>query len=362
MEKNKIKLFDPVTGQKEENYLIKVLKSGLWASGSGTGPVLEFEKKFQKYIGAKSCVALNSGTAALHLALSTLDFEKKEVILPSLSFISSANAVLYNGGKPIFVDVDLKTLCILPSEVEKKINNNTKAIMPVHFAGMPSDLNNLKKVARDFKVPLIEDAAHACGSTYKRKKIGSHGEFVCFSFHPVKNLAMPAGGLISLNSTKHLKLRKRLASRRWCGITDRKDSFYDVKELGWNFYMNNFSAAIGLAQLDKLDKLNNKRKKIAKKYFKKINLELKMPFSEDCSYHFYWILVKNRDEFRKNMWKVGIETGIHYNPIHKMSLYKGSSKLPITEKISNEIVSLPIHPNLSELDIEKIIISVNKFI
>lgn len=356
-----IKLFDPFITGEEEKYLKKILKSGFWASGAGIGYVSAFEKKFKKYVGSKECVAVNSGTAALHLALSSVDLENKEVILPSLSFVSTAHAILYNKGKPIFADVDPKTLCIDPLDVEKKLKNKTKIILPVHFAGMPSNLNKLMKLARDSDVTLIEDAAHACGAQFSGKKIGAHGQMVCFSFHPVKNLAMPSGGLISINQSSHTKLKKMFAAKRWCGITDRKESFYDIKEIGWNFYLNEFSAAIGLSQLKQVDILNSIRKKIAKRYFHEINIEEKMLYDEDCSYHFYWILVKRRDEFRKKMKNVGIETGTHYIPIHTFSMYKNDKSLPITESIGKSIVSIPTHPNLSSYDVDRIINSINKF-
>lgn len=173
---------------------------------------------------------------------------------------------------------------------------------------------------------------------------------------------MPSGGLISINNSNFAKLKKILSSRRWCGITDRKDSFYDVKEIGWNFYLNEFSAAIGLAQLEKLDLLNKRRKEIAKRYHKEISIDNKMPFTEDCCYHFYWLNVHNRTQFRKKMASVGIETGTHYTPIHRFSMYKKTTnKLPITENIANSIVTLPTHPNLSDDDVNRVIAMINKF-
>lgn len=360
--KRKIKLFDPVVTGKEIRYVKEILKNGFWASGAGTGFVLEFEKKFQQYIGTKECVAVNSGTAALHLALSASNIENKEVILPSLSFVSTAHAVLYNNAKPIFVDVDPKTLCLDAAEVEKKITKNTKAIMPVHFAGMPANLDHFTKLVRDSKINLIEDAAHACGAQFNGKKIGSHGQMVCFSFHPVKNLAMPSGGLIAINQPNYKHLKKILTTRRWCGITDRKETFYNIKEIGWNFYMNEVSAAIGLAQLEKLDATNTQRRKIAKRYYQEINLDEKMPFDKNSSYHFYWILVKNRDKFRKKMSDAGIETGTHYTPIHQFTMYKTDQKLPMTEKISKSIVSIPTHPNLSDNHVDQVIKSINELV
>ncbi len=358
----KIKLFDPHVEQAEENAVKKLLRSKFWASGAGTGNVLKFEKEFKNYVKSKSCVAVNSGTAALNLALSLFDIKNKEVILPSMSFVSTAHCIIENGGKPVFVDIEPHTLCIDPKKIEQAVSKNTSAIIPVHFGGMPCNLDKIHNIAKSFNLDVIEDAAHAVGTTWKNsKKIGTHGSAVCFSFHPVKNLAMPTGGLISLNHKNHKTFEKILNSRRWCGITDRKQTDYDVKEIGWNYYMNEFSAVIGLQQLKKLDKLNKIRKKIAKKYSKKIHHNFKMPFDENCSYHLYWILVKNRENFRQKLANKGIETGTHYKPIHKMKMYKTSKKLPITEKIGKEIVTIPIHPNLNDFEINKIIKYVNEF-
>ena len=357
----KIKLFDPHIDNSERNALIKTLDSRFWASGSGVGNVKKFEILFKNYIKSKSCIAVNNGTSALNLALSLFDIKNKEVILPSLSFISTAHAVKINGGKPIFVDVDPKTLCIDHNEIKAKISSKTKLILPVHFAGMPCNLKEIQKLCKLHKIDFVEDAAHASGSKYNKKRIGSHGSAVCFSFHPVKNLAMPTGGLISLNTKDNINFEKKLIARRWCGITNRKGFTYDVKELGWNYYMNEFSATIGISQLKKLDKMNLIRKKIAKKYENEIKIKTKIPFNEDCSYHLYWLLVENRSMFMKNMEKSGIETGIHYKPIHAMSMYNSKHDLPITNYVGKKIVSIPIHPNLKESDIDKIIKSVNKF-
>ena len=359
--KKQIKLFDPVIDSTEKKAILKVLNSRFWASGSGSGNVLKFENKFKKYIQSKSCVAVNSGTAALNLAFSLFDIKNKEVILPSLSFVSTAHCIVENGGIPIFVDIEPDTLCIDPKKIKQAVSKNTAAIIPVHFGGMPCNLDKIHNIAKSFNLDIIEDAAHAVGTKFGRKKIGTHGSAVCFSFHPVKNLAMPTGGLISINHKNHKKFKQLLFSRRWCGITDRKETDYDVKELGWNYYMNEFSAVIGLTQLKKLDKLKKIRKSIAKKYQQKIELENKMPYDHNCSYHLYWILVNNRKKFREKLSDVGIETGTHYKPIHLMKMYKKSISLPMTERIGKQIVTIPIHPNLKNSEIEKIINSVNKF-
>jgi dTDP-4-amino-4,6-dideoxygalactose transaminase len=359
--KKLIKLFDPYVSKQEEIELIKTMRSHFWASGSGVGNVEKFENQFQKYIGSNACIAVNSGTAALNLALSLIDIKNKEVILPSLSFVSTAHAIIENGGIPKFVDIDPVTLCIDHAEIEKSITKKTTAIIPVHFGGMPCNLTKINELAKKNHLTIIEDAAHASGTTFKNKKIGSHSTAVCFSFHPVKNLAMPTGGLISINSLQYKKFLRILQARRWCGITNRTNTSYDVNELGWNYYMNEFSATIGLIQLRKLESMNKKRKTIAKKYHKEITITEKCNFKNDSSYHLYWIIVKDRKKFMKNMLDNGIETGIHYKPIHTLSMYKQKQRLPITENVGKHIVSIPIHPNLKESDTDRIIYLINKF-
>lgn len=355
-----IKLFDISIGTEEQIAINKVLKSKFWASGSGIANVAKFELGFKKFVSAKSCVAVNSGTAALHLALALQDIKNKEVILPSLSFVSTAHAVIYNGGKPVFVDIDPKTLCIDPAKAKKDITKKTKVILPVHFGGMPCNLTQIGIICKKYKISLIEDAAHAAGASYNNKMIGSHGTSVCFSFHPIKNLAMPTGGAITLNDQNFKKSSEILKSLRWCGISNRKGPKYDVSYLGWNYYMNEFSAAIGLVQLKKLLRMNQRRKNIAKRYYKEIQVDKKMPYNKNCSYHLYWIQVSKRDYFIKKMKESNIETGIHYLPIHKMKFYN-YKKLPITEAVSKKIVSIPMHANLTDSEVTKVIRYVNKF-
>lgn len=354
-----IKIFDPCVDGKEENALKKTFQSHFWSSGSGVGQVSIFEESFRKYVDADECVAVNSGSAALHLALSLIDIKNKEVIVPSLTFVSTVHSILLNGGKPVFVDVESDTLCIDPELVKKSINKKTRAILPVHFGGMSANLDELNNFS-DKKIHLVEDAAHATGTIYKNKKIGSHG-IVCHSFNPTKNLAMPGGGAITLNGKNSTSFKKILNSRRWCGMSNRKGTKYDITEIGWNYFMNEFSAAMGIEQIKKQDLLTRKRKKIAKRYFEEIHVETKMPYDENCSYHLYWLKIKNRDKFMKKMLENNIQTGIHYQPVHLMSFYKGKYKLPNTEKAGNEIISLPMHPNLTDSDVSKVIKFTNKF-
>jgi len=179
----------------------------------------------------------------------------------------------------------------------------------------------------------------------------------------VKNLAMPTGGMIAINDRNHKKIRDTLLARRWCGITNRKGPHYDVRDIGWNYYMNEFSAAIGLIQLNRLNSSNQARKEIAKRFCKELKAEQTIPYTKNCIYHIFWILVKNRKSFMKKMFDFGVETGIHYKPIHNLTYYnKKNNNLPVTDKISEKIVSIPIHPNLSDNDVSFIIKSINKII
>jgi len=355
----KIKLFAPKFDNKEIIASTKALRSSNWASGAGKGKVLEFERRFCKYIDAKECVALSSGTAALHLALNVLDVRNKEVLVPSLTFVTTVHAILYNGGIPVFVDVNPHTLCIDPDDVRKKITKNTKAVMPVHFGGFPSEMNPINNIAKDNSLHVVDDAAHACGAKYRGKKIGSENELSCFSFHPVKNLAMPKGGAITINCKNSSSIRRKLDSLRWCGIDNRNGPFYDVTSLGFNHYMDEISAAIGIEQLKKVDASNNIRKRIAKRYNQELKIEEKMPFDKNSSYHLYWIRTKNRARFMKNMSESGIEVGAHYKAVHLMSFYRSNVKLPITEQMADEIVTIPMHPSLTSNEIDRVIKTAN---
>jgi len=290
---------------------------------------------------------VNSGTAALHLALSLYNIKGKEVILPAMSFVSTANAILYNGGIPVFADVKEDTLCLDAADVLRKKTNKTTAIIPVHFGGMPCQLWDYGDM------PVIEDAAHASGSVLGGRRVGADGHAICFSFHPIKNLAMPSGGAIALNHIDPLDVEK-LKARRWCGITDREGMKYDVQELGWNYYMNEISAAIGIEQLKKLDDHNQRRYEIAERYHDNLTKHNPMPLDSFCSYHLYWIRVKGRRKFIQKMLDHDIEVGIHYTPIDHFKLYK-RAHLPVTDKVAPEIVSLPIHPGMSDDMVSRVI-------
>jgi dTDP-4-amino-4,6-dideoxygalactose transaminase len=228
-------------------------------------------------------------------------------------------------------------------------------------------MKEILKISKKYGIKIIEDAAHAAGANYGKNKIGSHGFAVCFSFHPIKNLAMPTGGLISINDKKYKNIREKIQTKRWCGISNRHDggtadALYDINEIGDNYYMNEISAVIGIEQLKKLNKMNSIRKKIAKRYASELEMTKKMAYSNDCAYHLYWICVKNRDKLRKKLLENGIQTGTHYRPIHTFRLYHNKKiKLPVTDRVGNEIITLPIHPNLTDNQVTKVISLINKF-
>jgi perosamine synthetase len=250
-----------------------------------------------------------------------------------MSFVSTAHAILYNGGKPAFADVSSRTLCLNPKTLPYR--GNTAAIIPVHFGGMECEVKKAE-------VPIIEDSAHRIKRGCVRNNI------TCFSFHPVKNLSTLGGGAIAAN----VKL-DRLRDKRWCGITDRVEQYYDVKEIGWNYYMSEVSAAIGLVQLERLDMMNKRRQEIAYRYRTMLEYS-SMQYEEGVPYHLYWIRVKHRPKFIKKMTDAGIEVGIHYHPIDQMSMYN-KVDLPVTDKISEELVTLPMHTRLTDQDVDSII-------
>jgi dTDP-4-amino-4,6-dideoxygalactose transaminase len=357
----RIKIFDPVIGKEEAHAVKRVLQSHQWAIGSGDGLVSKFESRFRDYIGSKYCVAVDSGTAALHLALSVIDVRNKEVIIPSLCFVSVAHVVEYNGGVPVFADIDPKTLCITPEEISKKMTKKTKAVIPVHFGGLPCKIDKIGEIARSNKVDVIEDAALAAGSDYQGKKIGSHSDFVCFSFHPVKNIAMPKGGAVALNGKNADKAEKELKSLRWYGISEKSLFGYTVRTCGLNYYMNEFSAAIGLEQIRKLDKMVKRRRAIAKRYVRELDIVDKMPFDSNCSYNFFWLLTKNRTRLIREFSAAEIECGTYHTPIHRLQKYGIKSKLIHTDRIAAQLVCIPCHPLLKEDDVDKIISIVNRY-
>jgi perosamine synthetase len=367
---NVIPVFKPAYDNQEIEALREPFSSG-WI---GLGPkTKEFEEKFARFIKTKYAVGLNSGTAALHLAMKVLGVEGGEVITTPITFVSTNHAILYNNATPVFADVEADTLNIDPKEVEKLISKKTKAIVVVHYGGHACDMEPIMELARKHQLKVIEDCAHACGGSYNGQSTGSIGDMGCFSFHAVKNLACGEGGMITLNDEEQ---DNRLKSLRWLGITkgtwDRSNNegyswFYNVAEVGYKAHMNDIPAVLGLVQLRKLEGLNNRRREIVQMYnaaFSRLNW-LKPPVEKSytrSALHNYVVKVEQRDRFVQYMTEKGISTGVHYYPNHLYPVYKPFyRKLPVAESVWRKIVTLPLFPDLTHSQISYIIETVSGF-
>ncbi len=369
-----IQLFRTNISEKSIKAVIKVLRSGWLSLGPKTA---EFEEKFAEYVGAKYAVALNSCTAALHLALIISGVkEGDEVITTPLTFVSTNHVILYQGALPVFADVNPKTYCIDPESIKKMITKKTRAVIVMHYGGHPCELDKIYKIAKKHNLKVIEDAAHACGSSYKGKKIGSFG-LTCFSFHAVKNLPTGDGGMITTDNKNYYERLKKL---RWLGIdkstyertkADKKNSDiyawkYNVPEVGYKYHMNDINAAIGIEQLKLLDKENAYRRKLAKIYNQGLSHPdiISLPHvSPDVvtSQHLYVIQVKKRDGLIVKLKANGIAPGVHYRPNNIYPMYNGyKADIGVVTKISGNIISLPMHTLLSKKDVSEIAKIINQ--
>ncbi|MFA5374644.1 MAG: DegT/DnrJ/EryC1/StrS family aminotransferase [Dehalococcoidia bacterium] len=360
-------------GDEEVEAVAKTLRSG-WI---GLGPkTKEFEEKFAKYIGVKYAVALNSCTAALHLAVNVLGIDSGEVITSPITFVSTAHAVLYNNATPVFADVQADTLNINPADIKKKITKKTKAIIPVHYGGHSCDMDEIMKLAAKHNLWVIEDAAHACGGEYKGIKAGAIGNLGCFSFHAVKNLATGDGGMITTNDEE---IYKRLLKLRWVGINkdtyhrskEGYDWYYDVECLGFKDHMNDITASIGIVQLKRLDAMNNKRRKIVNKYnkaFKELEW-VETPVERDyvkSSLHNYAVKVNkvDRNELIAYLAKRGVSSSVHYMPLYLHPYYKEigiKGDCPIADKVWKKLVNLPLYPDMTDEDLSRVITAIRDF-
>lgn len=368
-----IPIFQPNTNEEEIIALKEVLES-CWL---GLGPkTAEFEEKFATYIGTNYAVALNSGTSALDLAIKLFDIhEGDEVLVPTMTFVSTAHAVVYNRAIPVFVDIDKKTLNIDIEDAKNKVTERTKAVIPVHYSGRPVDIDVLKSgLSKD--IIIIEDAAHASGSSCKGKKCGALGDIGTFSFHVVKPLiAGGDGGAITLNDEKMKQRAKRL---RWLGIDkttwertgENKEYLwdYDVEEIGLKCHMNDLQAAFAIVQLKKLDegiRLRRERANLYSELLSEIN-EVECPLSDDneyrSSWHLYCIKCEKRDELSVYLKEQGITTGVHYKPIHLYSCY-GEKKpyLKNAEEVFKTILTLPLFVALTFEEVRYIVDKVKVF-
>lgn len=368
-------------GEEEKNEVIGVLNSG-WLT---TGPkVKQFEEDLARYAGAKFAIAVNSGTAALHCCMAALDIKPgDEVITTPFTFLATVNSIIYLGGTPVLADVDKNTFNINPQEIRKKITSRTKAIIPVHYGGLPCEMDEILSIARRHNLKVVEDAAHALSAEYNSRRIGSFGDATIFSFHPVKNITTAEGGMILTNDAE---IAKRCVMHRTHGITKEAmerygknaDWMYDMQRIGYRYNMTEFQAALGVAQLKKIDCFQKRREEIVASYdqeFSKIP-ELIIPprvAGLKSSWHLYVVRIReelltaDRNQIIKALKAENIGVNVHYIPIHLHSYYQQNYGLakgmfPITENIYDSIITLPLFPKMGEQDVQDVIIAVKKVI
>lgn len=354
--------------EEAKKNVLEVLNSTYISAGKVAS---NFEKELAQKLGLKNPISLNSGTSALHLALEVAGIGiGDEVIIPPQTFVATGLAVLMCGAKPIFADIQLDTGNISPESIKSKITKNTKAIIPVHYGGYPCDMDEIQEIANEHNIIVIEDAAHALGASYKFKPIGGISQFTCFSFQAIKMLTTADGGaLCCLNAEDY----KRAINKRWFGI-DRENSkpsvlgerVYDIDELGYKYHMNDLSAAMGVGNLTDIDTLLFKRSEIAKKYFNELNniegLQL-LKYKDDrvSSNWLFTILVERRVDFIKHLAKYNIPSSVAHLRIDKNSIFGGiTPNLPNMEVFNEKQVSIPVHSNLTDRDIELIINTIKK--
>lgn len=356
--------------EEDINAVSNVLRSGWITGGKEVGL---FEDDFKKFVSSKYATSCSNGTTALHLSMMAIGIKPgDEVITTPLTFAASANCVLYQGGKPIFVDINEKNLEIDPNLITEKITKNTKAIITVDYAGLPSPLDELKKISQENDLFLIEDAAHSVGATYKNQKVGSIADLTTFSFHPVKQMTTGEGGMVTTNSAE---LATKIEMLRNHGIDksgaqrfgSNANWYYEMKMLGNNYRLTDFQCALGRTQLKKLPSFIKRRKEIADKYnalLSDSNLILP-PQAQNSSHswHIYPIQInKNlpddsiRNELFSYLRSVNIGVNVHYIPVHLHPYYQENfnyppNLFPVTEKVFRRIITLPIFPKMTNDDV-----------
>jgi UDP-4-keto-6-deoxy-N-acetylglucosamine 4-aminotransferase len=349
-----------------------------------TGPKIEeIEKKVAQYTNVKYAVAISNGTAALHAACFAAGISPgDEVIVTPLTFAASANCILYCGGKPVFADIDKNTYNIDPEDIERLITDKTKAIIPVHFTGQPVDIDKINEIAKKYNLTVIADGAHALGAEYKGKIVGPQTDMMTLSFHPVKHITTGEGGMILTNDEK---LYKRLKIFRSHGITKDKDEmqnyegpwFYEQQYLGYNYRMTDIQAALGISQMNKLDKFLSLRRKYASMYndafskMEEITIPYQLPYV-NSSWHIYVLqlnlerLNATRKEIYEALERENIGVNVHYIPVYYHPYYKqlGYKRgiCPNAEYIYQRIITLPLFPKMNENDVYDVIKAVKKVI
>jgi perosamine synthetase len=331
----------------------------------------KFEFEIKKLLDIKNVLTVNSGTSALHLGLEMMGLSPgDEVILPPQTFIASGLAILMSGAKPVFADIDYATGNISTNSIISKITSKTKAIMPVHWAGYPCDLDEINKIAKKFNLFVIEDATHAFGALYKNKYIGAISDFTAFSFQAIKTITTADGGALVCKDLLHYNEAKKM---RWFGIDRENDHpselgerVYDLKRIGYKYHLNDFSAALGLGNLTEFNNRINRVREIALKYnqnLQNINGLSLLKYKNDrlSSYWLYTVLVENRSDFIKKMKEKKIPVSVVHQRIDKYSVFGGINKnLTNQEKFDNMQIAIPIHADLSNEEINTIIETIKK--
>jgi len=346
----------PKIGEEEIQAVTKVMRSGMLTSGLGTGPVVtEFEKGFAKMASAKHAIAVNTGTAALHAAVMAVGAKHgDEVILPSFTFVATAEAVALTGAKPVFADIDPKTFNLAPSAVEKALTKRTKTILPVDLYGFSAEMKPLREIADKYGLGLVEDAAQAHGTTYMGKSAGAFADVACWSMYASKNIMTGEGGVMTTNNDQTAETIRMIR-------THGEKAKYASLILGTNYRMSEMQAAIGNVQLERLNGFVSKRRQNAQQLTKLLekNRELALPYEAKDrlhSWYLYTARLKDGTETQRNtllqeLKNKGIGAEAYYvNPVHQMPFYRenfGSAKLPETEKASKQVFSLPIHPGVT---------------
>ena len=371
----------PLIEQEEIDEVVDTLKSG-WL---GTGPkVKKFEVDFGNYKSAKYAIALNSCTAALHLAMRAIGIKNgDEVIVPTMTFAATANSVIHAGGTPVLADCERDTLNLDPKEVEKKITPNTKAIIPVHFAGRPCNMDAITAIAKKHNLKVIEDCAHAIESEYHEKKTGTFGDIGCFSFYVTKNIVTGEGGMAITDNEDYASQIKVLALHgmskdAWRRFGDEGYKHYQVVYSGHKYNMMDIQAAIGIHQLKRVESYWKRREEIWNKYNEVFNgLPVFLPAAAEPNtrhaYHLYTLLLDldklsiSRDRFLDEMAQRNIGVGVHYIALHLHPFYQKEfgyqrGDFPNAEWISDRTVSIPISPKLSDEDVEDVISAVREIL
>ena len=364
----KIPFFKPWINKDDEKSVLKVLRQR-WLTN---GPTLKkFEKKFNQTMKSKFSIGVSTATHGLHLCLASMDIGPgDEVIVPTFTFSATADAVEYCGAKPVFVDVDIETFNIIPDKIKEKINKKTKAIIVVHYGGQSCDMNEIMKISKKLDIPVIEDCAHALGSTYDSKKCGTLGVFGCFSFYPTKIITTGEGGMITTNNKKLCDKVNLLRSHGMSILPTEREKIaswqYDIIRLGFNYRLDEIRSALGYSQLSRLHEINNMRTSIAKKYskiFKNVTGIITPIIKQNRNHIFHLYSIKvdpeyhmTRDELFQKLYSKNIGTSVQYRPLHLMSYYKDKYKLkktdfPNSTILEKQILSLPIFPHMTEKEI-----------